>query len=72
MLMRSYGWKLVTLLNKGWKGPHGFYVRWIIKGEALGWLGSPFRCAIEVPSNPGGDQTHRDKVPQPIVRQMPT
>jgi hypothetical protein len=36
-VMLAYGRKLTTLLAKGWKGPHGFYGRWIIKGEHLGY-----------------------------------
>jgi hypothetical protein len=33
-VMRAYGRKLTTL---GWQGPHGFYGRWIIKGEHFGY-----------------------------------
>ncbi len=36
-VMRAYGRNLTTLLGKGWEGPHGFYGRWIIKGEHLGY-----------------------------------
>lgn len=36
-VMRAYGRKLTTLLGKGWQGPHGFYGRWIIRGEHLGY-----------------------------------
>lgn len=37
VIMRAYGRKLTLLLGKGWKGPHGFYGRWIISGEHLGY-----------------------------------
>jgi hypothetical protein len=40
-LMRAYGRKLVILLNKGWSGPHGFYGSWEVRGETLGWIGTP-------------------------------
>jgi hypothetical protein len=36
-LMRAYGKKLTTLLDKGWKGPCGFYGRWETRGEFLGY-----------------------------------
>jgi hypothetical protein len=35
-VMRAYGRKLAALLGKGWQGPHGFYGRWIIRGEYFG------------------------------------
>ena len=38
-LMSAYGRKLVTLLNKEWKGPHGSRGRWEVRGETLGWRG---------------------------------
>jgi hypothetical protein len=36
-LMSAYGRKLVMLLNKEWKGPHGSRGRWEV--ETLGWRG---------------------------------
>jgi hypothetical protein len=36
-VMRAYGRKLTTLLGKGWRGPHGFYGRWVMEGENLGY-----------------------------------
>jgi hypothetical protein len=38
-LMRAYGKKLVTLLDKEWKGPHGSRGSWKVRGETLGWHG---------------------------------
>jgi hypothetical protein len=38
-LMSAYGRKLVTLLNREWKGPHGSRGRWEVRGETLGWRG---------------------------------
>lgn len=35
-VMRAYGKKLMTLLGKGWNGPHGWYGRWTFEGEFLG------------------------------------
>jgi hypothetical protein len=38
-IMSAYGKKLVTLLDKGWKGPHGSHGYWKVRGETLGWRG---------------------------------
>jgi hypothetical protein len=38
-LMSAYGKKLVMLLDKEWKGPHGSRGRWTVRGETLGWRG---------------------------------
>jgi hypothetical protein len=38
-LMKAYGKKLVTLLDKEWKGPHGSRGSWKVRGETLGWHG---------------------------------
>jgi hypothetical protein len=35
-VMAAYGNKLMLLLNRGWKGPHGFNGRWTIRGDFLG------------------------------------
>jgi hypothetical protein len=32
----AYARKLTVLLNKGWNGPHGYYGRWIIRGQHFG------------------------------------
>jgi hypothetical protein len=37
--MSAYGKKLVTLLDKEWKGPHGTRGRWKVLEETLGWAG---------------------------------
>jgi hypothetical protein len=36
-VMRAYGRKAIMLLGKGWQGPHGFYGRWVFRGEHLGY-----------------------------------
>jgi len=36
-VMRGYGSKLMQLLHRGWRGPHGFAGSWDITGE---WLGA--------------------------------
>jgi hypothetical protein len=36
-VMRAYGRKISMLLGKGWIGPHGFYGRWVITGDHLGY-----------------------------------
>ncbi|MGY2848552.1 hypothetical protein ACVIWU_001570 [Bradyrhizobium sp. USDA 4509] len=38
-LMSAFGKKLVTLLDKEWKGPHGSRGQWKVRGETLGWRG---------------------------------
>jgi hypothetical protein len=38
-LMSAYGKKLVMLLDKEWKGPHGSRGKWMVRGETLGWRG---------------------------------
>lgn len=50
-VMRAYGRKLAALLGKGWHGPHGFYGRWIISGEHLGYKtrAVPTDCATTLP-----------------------
>ncbi|RTL61475.1 MAG: hypothetical protein EKK42_35115 [Pseudonocardiaceae bacterium] len=40
-LMSAYGKKLVNLLDKEWKGPHGTRGQWKVQGETLGWIGKP-------------------------------
>jgi hypothetical protein len=36
-VMRAYGRRLTELLGKGWTGPHGFFGRWEMRGETLGF-----------------------------------
>jgi hypothetical protein len=52
-LMSAYGKKLVTLLDKEWKGPHGSRGRWMVRGETLGRRGKALP-----------PQYRRPKVPQ--------
>jgi hypothetical protein len=35
-VMRGYGLRLMRLLGKGWKGPHGDFGRWHMSGNCLG------------------------------------
>lgn len=35
LLMRAYGKRLMSLLGRGWNGPHEFYGKWTFEGE---WL----------------------------------
>jgi len=50
--MSAYGKKLVTLLDKEWKGPHGSRGRWKVQGETLGWRGKPIPAHYRRPQNP--------------------
>jgi hypothetical protein len=36
-LMGAFGKKLISLLGKGWTGPHGSRGEWIIRGPSLGY-----------------------------------
>ncbi|NPU10915.1 hypothetical protein HL666_09090 [Bradyrhizobium sp. 83002] len=36
-LMHAYGRRLTELFGKGWKGPHGFFGKWEMSGETLGF-----------------------------------
>jgi hypothetical protein len=36
-LMGAYGKKLISLLGKGWRGPHGSRGEWVIRGPSLGY-----------------------------------
>jgi hypothetical protein len=63
-LMSAYGRKLVTLLNKGWNGPHDYYGRWVVQGETLGWIGNPLPARYRSREYPTRDQTYKGKVIQ--------
>jgi hypothetical protein len=62
-LMRAYGKKLVTLLNKGWCGPHDSYGRWMVEGETLGY-GKPLSTRYRNTEFPSPDRTYKGKVVQ--------
>ncbi|WFU42720.1 hypothetical protein QA640_09795 [Bradyrhizobium sp. CB82] len=51
-LMSAYGKKLVMLLDKEWKGPHGTRGRWKVQGETLGWRGKPLPAYYRRPKRP--------------------
>jgi hypothetical protein len=55
-VMRGYGLRLMRLLSKGWKGPHGDFGRWQIAGSYLG-----AKSINPLPSPPGATRTS----PQP-------
>jgi hypothetical protein len=60
-VMRAYGKKLVTLLDKGWTGPHGFYGRWEIQGPSLGY-GMPISKPYSSFLHPSKVETHKGRV----------
>lgn len=59
-VMRAYGRKLATLLGEGWQGPHGFYGRWIIRGEHLGYK-TRAAPTLRAPQQPSTVGTHEGK-----------
>jgi hypothetical protein len=61
-VMRAYGRKLTILLGKGWRGPHGFYGRWTIKGEHLGY--KTRALTYRATQHPSRMSTHKGK---PVV-----
>jgi hypothetical protein len=60
-VMRAYGKKLGTLLDKGWNGPHDTYGRWTIQGPSLGY-GTPLSKPYSAIQHPAKVETHKGRV----------